>query len=233
MPVRRGLPGRLRLADRADDGATPPDSAPPEPVTPDAPATTSRVEDELAPLAKAARTGDRAAAEELLARLRPGLVRYCRARLGREHGSYGSADDVAQEVCTAVFTSLDRWSDQGRPFLAWTYGIAAHKVADAQRAAYRDRSAPVQDLPDAVDASAGPEEQAVAADRARLTRELLDQLPPAQRELLLLRVVSGLSAEETGRTLGMTPGAVRVAQHRALGRLRALAANDLATEAGA
>ncbi|HUW16406.1 MAG TPA: sigma factor-like helix-turn-helix DNA-binding protein, partial [Actinomycetes bacterium] len=47
------------------------------------------------------------------------------------------------------------------------------------------------------------------------------------RELLLLRVAVGLSAEETGRALGMTPGAVRVAQHRALSRLRLFMAEDV------
>lgn len=186
------------------------------------------MEDELTPYAVAARSGDRAAAEELLARLRPGLVRYCRARLGRTDGSYGSADDVAQEVCAAVFASLDGWTAQGRPFAAWAYGIAAHKVADAHRSAYRDRTSPVEAVPDVADLAAGPEESAVAADRARLTRALLDRLPPAHRELLLLRVVAGMTAEQTGQALDMTPGAVRVAQHRALARLRVLAA-----EAGA
>ena len=42
----------------------------------------------------------------------------------------------------------------------------------------------------------------------------------------LLRVVGGLSAEDTGYVLDMSPGAVRVAQHRALGRLRELAAHE-------
>ena len=51
----------------------------------------------------------------------------------------------------------------------------------------------------------------------------------AQRRLLLLRVVGGLSAEDTGYVLDMSPGAVRVAQHRALLRLRALAAHDSRT----
>jgi RNA polymerase sigma-70 factor (ECF subfamily) len=53
---------------------------------------------------------------------------------------------------------------------------------------------------------------------------LLASLPAAQRRLLLLRVVAGLSAEDTGYVLDMSPGAVRVAQHRALVRLRTLAA---------
>jgi RNA polymerase sigma-70 factor (ECF subfamily) len=61
---------------------------------------------------------------------------------------------------------------------------------------------------------------------ARLARTLLAHLPAAQRRLLLLRVVAGLSAEDTGYVLDMSPGAVRVAQHRALARLRALAARE-------
>lgn len=50
--------------------------------------------------------------------------------------------------------------------------------------------------------------------------QLLRVLPAKQREILLLRVVVGLSAEETADAVGSTPGAVRVAQHRALARLR-------------
>jgi RNA polymerase sigma-70 factor (ECF subfamily) len=182
------------------------------------------VTDELAPLVARAQTGDRAALEELLARLRPGVVRYCRARLGRRGGTYGSADDVAQEVCMAVITALPRYVDQGRPFAAFVYGIAGHKVADAQRAGFRDRSEVTDTLPDRPDEGPGPEDAAVAAAEATRAAALLDRLPPAHRELLLLRVVGGLSAEETGAALGMSSGAVRVAQHRALARLRSLAA---------
>jgi RNA polymerase sigma-70 factor (ECF subfamily) len=182
------------------------------------------VTDELAPLVARAQTGDRAALEELLVRLRPGVVRYCRARLGRSGGTYGSADDVAQEVCMAVITALPRYVEQGRPFAAFVYGIAGHKVADAQRAGFRDRADVTDTLPDRADDGPGPEDAAVAAAEAARAAALLDRLPPAHRELLLLRVVGGMSAEETGAALGMTPGAVRVAQHRALARLRSLAA---------
>lgn len=57
---------------------------------------------------------------------------------------------------------------------------------------------------------------------------LLRVLPEKQREILLLRVVVGLSAEETAEAVGSTPGAVRVAQHRALARLRmSLAAEEV------
>ena len=72
-----------------------------------------------------------------------------------------------------------------------------------------------------------PEEQVLQDGDAHFASYLLDRLPANLRELLLLRVAVGLSAEETGRALGMTPGAVRVAQHRALTRLRTYAADEV------
>ncbi len=36
-------------------------------------------------------------------------------------------------VGTRILRALPRFRDQGRPFAAFAYGIAAHKVADAQR----------------------------------------------------------------------------------------------------
>ena len=166
--------------------------------------------------------GDRDAVGALLDSLRPQILRYCRSRIGRIGGSFDAADDVAQEVCLAVITSLPRYRDEGHPFAAFAFGIAAHKLADAGRAAARAPLS-VSDVPERVDLDAGPEERAIAAEDAAYAHELLDKLPDQQRELLLLRVAGGLSAEETGEVLGMSAGAVRVAQHRALQRLRTLA----------
>nr|WP_279579825.1 sigma-70 family RNA polymerase sigma factor [Fodinicola feengrottensis] len=94
------------------------------------------------------------------------------------------------------------------------------KVSDAHRGASRDLSQPVEVLPDVIDSANDPEQAALAADRAARVHELLGNLSDIQREVVLLRVAVGLSAEEAGSVLGMSPGAVRVAQHRALNRLR-------------
>src|SRR3954465_15083938 len=95
----------------------------------------------------AAVEGDPRAIDRVLASIRPLVVRYCRARVGRQERTFASADDVAQEVCLAVLTALPSYRDQGRPFLALVYGIAAHKVADAHRAAARNRAAPAPEAP--------------------------------------------------------------------------------------
>ncbi|BBU24063.1 sigma-70 family RNA polymerase sigma factor [Mycobacterium xenopi] len=164
--------------------------------------------------------GDRDALREVLETIRPIVVRYCRARLGTAERGGLSADDVAQEVCLAAITALPRYRDQGRPFLAFVYGIAAHKVADAHRAASRDLAYPADELPERHSDDADPEQLALEAESVTRMNELLEVLPDQQREIIIMRVVVGLSAEETATAVGSTPGAVRVAQHRALTRLK-------------
>jgi len=180
---------------------------------------------DLKELTNLAVQGDPGAIEILIAEVRPMIVRYCRARLGRVSGQYHIADDVAQEVCIAVLSALPRYRDMGRPFASFVFGIAAHKIADALRSAVR-AAVPTEDLPDGPDDRPGPEETVVRYIEAQRARDLLTRLPEHQRELVLLRVVAGLSAEETGNVLGMSAGAVRVAQHRALARLRAMAREE-------
>ena len=172
-----------------------------------------------AALVERAQRGSDDAVRDLLAQVRPAVLRYASARLGRRD----VAEDVTQEVCLAVLTALPAYEDTGRPFRSFVFGIAAHKVADAHRAAYRSKDVLTEDLPERPDDTPGPEDLAVRSDEGRQAMALLSRLPDEQRELLLLRVAAGLSAEETGDVLGMTPGAVRVAQHRALAKLREMA----------
>jgi RNA polymerase sigma-70 factor (ECF subfamily) len=187
-----------------------------EPVDPPAPSYYSNKPEAADSHVALAVAGDRAAINRLLGTIRPLVVRYCRARVG----SFASADDVAQDVCLAVLTALPSYRDQGRPFLAFVYGIAAHKVADSFRSYSRNRAEPVSELPESVDAEAGPEQRAMQGEMSAQMAALLRVLPEKQREIVVLRVVVGLSAEETAEAVGSTPGAVRVAQHRALTRLR-------------
>jgi len=164
--------------------------------------------------------GDRRAREELLALIHPRVLRYCRARMGYRESVLCSADDVAQDVCVAVVGALQTYQLRGLSFRAFVYGIAAHKVADAFRASGRDRTEPVDELPDSPVSTDGPEQRMLAAERTAHLEALLAHLTPRQREVLLLRLAVGMSAEETAQAVGSTAGAVRVTQHRALSRLR-------------
>ncbi len=173
----------------------------------------------LSELACAAQRGDPAHVEELMARVQLIAYRYCRGRLVRDSRTAQLADDVAQEICVAVYAALSGYRDRGRPFEAFVHGIASHKVADAQRTLIRS-AIPMDELPEVADQENTPEDHAVHTSEMHRAHGLLADLPGSLREVVLLRVASGLSAEETARALGMTAGAVRVAQHRALTRMR-------------
>ncbi|MEO7130244.1 MAG: sigma-70 family RNA polymerase sigma factor [Dermatophilaceae bacterium] len=179
---------------------------------------------ELASLAR----HDPRASEELLSRVRQMALRYARARLGR-FGAEDAAQDVAQEVCMAVLRGLPTYEERGLPFEAFVYTITARRLADAQRAAMRG-AIPVATVPEQRDEAPTPEEIALVRNQADLALTLMEKLPAQQREILMLRVAVGLTARETAASLRMTPGAVRVAQHRALGRLREMMAQIEDTE---
>ncbi|HRC13222.1 MAG TPA: sigma-70 family RNA polymerase sigma factor [Dermatophilaceae bacterium] len=168
------------------------------------------------------------ATEALLAQVRTMALRYARARLGR-YGVEDAAQDVAQEVCMAVLTALPTFDDRGLPFEAFVYSITARKVADTQRRVMRT-AAPMAELPDQVDEQAGPEHLALMRDDAGHVMAMMATLPPAQREILTLRVALGMSTEETAAAMGMSVGAVRVAQHRALTKLRSMVAGEVEGE---
>lgn len=173
---------------------------------------------ELADLVPLAADGSRRALQNIMRIIHPQVLRYCRARIGGNRQP--TAEDVAQEICLAVATSISTYKDKGRPFMAYVYGIASHKVTDAHRALSRDQTHPTDEVPEDAADDATPEESALVMDGSNRVRALLDTLSDKARDIIILRVFVGLSAEETAEIVESTPGAVRVAQHRALAQLR-------------
>lgn len=180
-------------------------------------------------LLAAACAGSSAAIEEVLTQLRPLVVRYCRARLGGRLYRMADADDCVQDVLLAVFAALPHYRPPADTFIGFVFGIAAHKVANTYHRRGTDRSGPFADIADwnITDPAASPSDHAERADNARQIRMLLAHLPDRAREVLVLRIAVGLSAQATADALGLpSAGAVRILQHRALTQLRALHHNQ-------
>ncbi|WP_410566672.1 sigma-70 family RNA polymerase sigma factor [Amycolatopsis sp. cmx-4-61] len=176
-------------------------------------------------LVRSAVQGNRAAVAGLLRALRPVVFRYCLGRLrGWQDGS-SDAEDCAQEVLLAIVRALPGYRHEPGGFLPFVFGIAAHKVSDFHRRRARDRTSPVAEPPagraggrESGDPTGEEAERSAALD---WSSGLLDTLPPRQREILVLRIILGMTAEETAIAVGLgSAGAVRVAQHRALATLR-------------
>ena len=111
----------------------------------------------------------------------------------------------------------DRFKGNDAGLVPWLVGICRHVVTDVQRVKYRWGCDELQDY--ASDAL-GPEDHVAVSEEQALVRAAFARLDPEERELLELRVVAGLSSDEAAAVLDKKPGTVRMAQMRALGRLR-------------
>jgi RNA polymerase sigma-70 factor (ECF subfamily) len=167
-------------------------------------------DDDRTSLVERARASDPDAWELLYRRAYPGLLAYARRRLDEER-----AHDAVAETMARAVAGLQRFAGRGGGFDAWLYGILRHVVVDLQRAKGRRPGDPVERGD-----GAGPLDYVLENEEASALRTAFASLDAADRELLELRVIAGLSAEEVGAALAKRPGAVRMAQSRALERLR-------------
>jgi RNA polymerase sigma-70 factor (ECF subfamily) len=171
-----------------------------------------------------AQSGDAWAMEDLLARLRPAIYRFCRRKLSPYGGASEAADDAAQETCLAVSMMLENYRDEGAPFMSWAYAIAANKVTDSQRR-YGRSAILIDEFPEQVDPTPTPEELAISSLEVQAALELAEQLPSRMRQVLMLRA-AGASTKSVAEQLGMSAGAVDVNHHRAVAKLRQLVADS-------
>jgi RNA polymerase sigma-70 factor, ECF subfamily len=129
-----------------------------------------------------------------------------------------AAEDIVSSVFLSALAALPAFRGEGT-FAAWLMAITRRAVQDHFRAR---RSATVDDAVLAAqrDPSPGPEAHALAAERSERLRQALATLRPSRQHLLAMRFGAGLTNAEMGDVLGMRPGAVRVAVHRAMNDLR-------------
>ena len=148
------------------------------------------------------------------AQLLGALGGYLRAYFARRLGP-GSAEteDLVQETLLAIHLKRDTY-DPRQPFTPWAYAIGRYKLLDHYRRRGVRRAVPLEDAGVLI-ATDSTEEGATRRDLA----QLMGELPPRQRALITDVKLTGYSIEEAAKRQSMTPGAAKVAIHRALQRL--------------
>lgn len=184
-------------------------------------------EDEWATAMRAAQGGCGASYARLLAEVAVALRGPVRARLARFGFSATEAEDVVQEVLIAIHRKRDTW-DPARPLLPWLWALTRHRVIDATRrlgrARRRTAATPVDDLAEVL-AAPQPAVAPMAGERERLVAAL----PARERGVVAALGLEGLSVSAAAARFAISEGAVRVAFHRGLARLRRMADDDPAT----
>jgi RNA polymerase sigma-70 factor (ECF subfamily) len=153
-------------------------------------------------LVLAARAGDREAMRELYVRHAAGIHAYVLGMLGDQD----DAEDITQHVFAKLLTELDRYRPGEAPFMAWVLRVAHNAAIDHMR---RSRTVPCDEVrdPDRRDDE--------AAERVRDSlRSALESLPAAQRDVLLLRHLVGLSPAEIATHLGRSVRSVHGLHYR-------------------
>ena len=163
----------------------------------------------------AARAGEEWAFSLLYRDLNASLLRYFAALAPSD------AEDLASETWIAAARGLGSFEGDEGGFRGWIFTIAHRRLVQHWRHAGRR---PVQAVDpgtfDTLLGAADTEGEALdAAEGAAAARALVAELSPDQAQVVLLRVLGGLSVDEVATAIGKRPGTVRVLQHRALRRL--------------
>ncbi len=160
-----------------------------------------------------ARAGHERAFEAIVERYRRPLLRHARRLV-----SEARAEEAVQQALVAAWTALQR-GDDVRHLSGWLHRIVHNAALNALRGERDDYA----ELREWVEATGAPEDELERRELLRETLANLRALPERQREALLRVAVDGVSADEVGRALGLTEGAVRQLLYRARTALRAAA----------
>ena len=157
--------------------------------------------------------------EAIVAQYETPLLRYVGSLIGVEHAT--DAEDLVQEAFLRLHRQVVEHGESSvRNISSWLFRVAHNLALNARRRSGREKrkyeraarstSAAVSNGNDGADA-VGDMMQREAAESALAE---LNRLPAEQREVILLRILQGMTLREIGEVTGLTPGNVgyRVSQ---------------------
>ncbi len=160
-----------------------------------------------------AQAGDESAFTFIFRDVQPMLLRYLKVIAPEP-------EDVAGDTWMQVVAALPGFHGGEKEFRSWLFTIARHRAVDAGRSRHRRPEVPI-DLTEAPEQPTITDAADLALDTisAQQVVAMIASLPRDQAEIIMLRVVADLEANEVARIVRKSPGAVRVAAHRGLRRL--------------
>lgn len=154
----------------------------------------------------------------------PLVLGYLRSRGARE------PEDLTGEVFIQIARGLPSFAGGEAEFRSWALVITHHRLLDERRYGARHPSEPAPHETIAARAATGNvEEEALSGLATERVRRLLDRLTEDQREVLMLRIVSGLTVDEVAMVVGKKPNSVKALQRRGLAVLRQLISKEVST----
>lgn len=126
-------------------------------------------------------------------------------------------EDILQEVLLAIHLKRRTWRPD-LPVRPWLYAVARYKVVDALRRRGAALHLPIEDFTDVL-----PQDDEAAPLSVRDAETMLGLIDSRSAALVRAVALNGQTTEAAGQTVGLSPGAARVALHRAMKRLATIA----------
>lgn len=142
----------------------------------------------------------------------PVVLRWC-ARLG---GAGVDPEDAAHDVFLVVLRRADSVYDEAH-LPAWLFGITRRVLAQHRRRAWLRRWVPGLDI-DPPDPAGGPARLFAVSETGRRVQSVLDMLPLAERQVLVLCLIEDRSDREVSEILDIPHGTVKSRMRRARAR---------------
>ena len=145
------------------------------------------------------------------------IYRYVYSQMGNQ----AEAEDLTQDVFIKALHSISTFKFKGAPFSSWLFRIAHNQIIDHWR---KQKNKKTVSLEQAADVVSNGDPVQMTENKANIEElsEALQQLPPAQREVVTLRFVAGLSIAEVAETLGKREGTVKALQFNGTATLKKL-----------
>ena len=144
----------------------------------------------------------------------------------RMTGSAQDADDLSQQIFLRAFETLGRFR-RGERFFPWLYTVALNVIRSHLR---RSKALPEagtgHGAPEAEDPRGNPADAAAGRERSRRIQGYLMRLPPAVREVMILRFYEGMSFEDIAALTGASLSSAKMKVYRGLGKIRVMMDED-------
>jgi len=183
--------------------------------------------DQLKLLAQKAQRGDRRAFEMLCRLTYDNVFRYIHARVF----DFQQAQDLTQETFECALRGIAKFRWIGSGFMGWLITIAHNRTASYVRkpSTKYEKLIEIADEHFIAPGYNDPEASVVRLSNRDLI-QALRQLSQRERQCIVLRFMLDLSVEETARTMGIKPCAVRTLSYRAKHRLQAILPANFMTD---
>ena len=167
-------------------------------------------------LVKQIQQGSGEAMSILYRRHQPAILRYVQARIY----NWQQAQDLTGEVFLSMVAHLPQYRITGAPFTAWLFRIAHNTVVTHYQKESRASLLSISHADNSSNPENNPELHVTQEMEMDWVKHGLQQLDESQRDVIILRFLSGLSLQETAHALDKSVGAIKTLQYRGILALR-------------